>query len=212
MKKGFTLAEVLITLAIIGVVAALTIPAVVYKYQKHAQYTQFMKVYNTLSNAFQLAQGEYGSVKSWDYDGSDMVDNYLAKYLNIISSQDIPNYDIKTLDGQSFGAMNAVVSGNVASPKYYTLSDGSAFLIPVAMENFGIVVAVDTNGVKAPNTFGRDIFQFIIGSDSDNDLLTPSTKSGDNNQNCSADGTPDEGEFSGIGCADRLLKEGKMNY
>ena len=57
-KFGFTLAEVLITLAIIGIVAALTIPTVVANYNKHAQYTAFMKMYNTLSNAFSLASAE----------------------------------------------------------------------------------------------------------------------------------------------------------
>ena len=46
MKKGFTLAEVLITLAIIGVVAALTIPAVIHKYQQQELYTRFIETYN----------------------------------------------------------------------------------------------------------------------------------------------------------------------
>jgi prepilin-type N-terminal cleavage/methylation domain-containing protein len=45
-KKGFTLAEILITLAIIGVVAALTLPVLVKKYQKHQMIVQLKKAYS----------------------------------------------------------------------------------------------------------------------------------------------------------------------
>ena len=44
MKKGFTLAEILITLAIIGVVAAITISTVIADYNKQQYYTRFMKM------------------------------------------------------------------------------------------------------------------------------------------------------------------------
>lgn len=46
MKKGFTLAEVLITLGIIGVVAAMTLPTLVQKYQDKADHSHLQKVYS----------------------------------------------------------------------------------------------------------------------------------------------------------------------
>ncbi len=62
-KKGFTLAEVLITLGIIGVVAAMTLPAIVNKSQEMILKQQFKKVYNTWSNALQRSYVNNGM--SW---------------------------------------------------------------------------------------------------------------------------------------------------
>ena len=51
LKRGFTLAEVLITLGIIGVVAAMTLPALVGNYKKAQTISQLKKVYSTLSQS-----------------------------------------------------------------------------------------------------------------------------------------------------------------
>jgi prepilin-type N-terminal cleavage/methylation domain-containing protein len=59
-NEGFTLAEVLITIAIVGVIAALTIPLVIRNYQKTAMKTQFKKVYSTLQNGWLKAQADMG--------------------------------------------------------------------------------------------------------------------------------------------------------
>ena len=56
MKNGFTLAEVLITLGIIGIVAAMTLPALVGKYQKKVTVTRLKKFYSTMQQAIQLAE------------------------------------------------------------------------------------------------------------------------------------------------------------
>ena len=71
MKKikkpaAFTLAEVLITLAIIGVVAALTIPTVITNYQKKMYVTQLKKSYNNLTNAFRTIMANDGVTKLSD--------------------------------------------------------------------------------------------------------------------------------------------------
>ena len=52
MKKAFTLAEVLITLGIIGVVAAITLPTLIANYQKKVLETQYKVAVTTLSQAF----------------------------------------------------------------------------------------------------------------------------------------------------------------
>ncbi len=74
IKKGFTLAEVLITLAIIGVVAALTIPTVVRNYQKQQTVVKLKKVYSVLNQAFNNSQAENGMYQTWDigqYQGAE---------------------------------------------------------------------------------------------------------------------------------------------
>jgi prepilin-type N-terminal cleavage/methylation domain-containing protein len=59
-KAAFTLAEVLITLGIIGIVAAMTIPTLQTAYKAHKLRTQFMKIYSTLSQAILTAEDESG--------------------------------------------------------------------------------------------------------------------------------------------------------
>jgi prepilin-type N-terminal cleavage/methylation domain-containing protein len=88
-QKGFTLAEVLITLAIIGVVAALTIPSVVRNYQKQQYYTGFMKAYNSLSRAFNSSIAQNGPVATWNIptqdneDFENFINDYFVPYLKI---------------------------------------------------------------------------------------------------------------------------------
>ena len=69
-RAAFTLAEVLITLGIIGIVAAMTIPTLITKYQKKEFATRLSKTYSTLSQAVQRAQVDYGDVSSWGYQAT----------------------------------------------------------------------------------------------------------------------------------------------
>ncbi len=64
-KCAFTLAEVLITLGIIGVVAAITIPSLVTNYQKHVVETKLAKFNSTMNQAMRLSMVDNG-----DPDGS----------------------------------------------------------------------------------------------------------------------------------------------
>jgi prepilin-type cleavage/methylation N-terminal domain protein len=68
---GFTLAEVLLTLGIIGVIAALTIPQLVSNYQKKVVPTRLKKMYNTLWNAIYMAEEENGPTDNWTFNDDD---------------------------------------------------------------------------------------------------------------------------------------------
>ncbi len=68
---AFTLAEVLITLGIIGIVAALTIPSIVAGVQKEILKNQFKKTYSTFSNAVMRVQSDWGTpVNCYYWDSS----------------------------------------------------------------------------------------------------------------------------------------------
>ena len=106
-KTAFTLAEVLITLGIIGVVAAMTMPTLLAKYQEKVTVTRLKKVYSILSQAYLRAQEEYGTVDNWgftedsDYTtdpdtgentfneavttNSELFYSILTKYMNVAS-------------------------------------------------------------------------------------------------------------------------------
>ena len=84
-RVAFTLAEVLITLGIIGVVAAMTMPSLINNYQKKQTVTQLKKVYSELAQAAEMAKLEYGDPSLWDYSisGSDFFKKYLLSYMEI---------------------------------------------------------------------------------------------------------------------------------
>lgn len=72
MKKyAFTLAEVLITLGIIGVVASMTLPTVVNKYKEKETVTKLKKFYSILSQSYLSATQQYGSPSEWGITGRD---------------------------------------------------------------------------------------------------------------------------------------------
>lgn len=73
MKKGFTLAEILITLGIIGVVAALTIPGLMTAYRKKVIETRLEKFYSTLNQAIRLAEYDYDDKSGWDKLGTGFI-------------------------------------------------------------------------------------------------------------------------------------------
>ena len=77
MKRAFTLAEVLITLGIIGVVAAMTIPIVINKYRSYVLEVQFKKAYSNLSQAILLMKQDLGVENLWKeyavYDAENLI-------------------------------------------------------------------------------------------------------------------------------------------
>ncbi len=68
-KAAFTLAEVLITLAIIGIVAALTIPTLITNYQKKQTASKLKQAYSIISQALTMAQAEHGDTTTWEVAG-----------------------------------------------------------------------------------------------------------------------------------------------
>ena len=99
-KAAFTLAEVLITLGVIGIVAAMTIPTLVNNYQKKLFVTKMKYTYSLLSNALALSVLENGNANTWNYGKSSdkastgssedltyIVNTYFKPYLKI--SEDI---------------------------------------------------------------------------------------------------------------------------
>ncbi len=65
-SKAFTLAEVLITLGIIGIVAAMTIPTLIQKYNNKEVEAKLKKIYTTMNQAIMLSETINGSKEEWD--------------------------------------------------------------------------------------------------------------------------------------------------
>ena len=89
---AFTLAEVLITLGIIGIVAAMTLPTMIMNHRKQVTVNKVKKFYTVMSQATNSAIAEYGSMEDWQgfttaWNGEEMqnwFDTYLKPYLKVI--------------------------------------------------------------------------------------------------------------------------------
>lgn len=166
-KTGFTLAEVLITLTIIGVVATMTLPALMTNVQEQQAKTGLKKGLNTLTEAAQLSQAidgfDYAGIKTasstdsspeaqslagllkarTQYDARKSVDKDQTTYTEAAKAVDSKagsgNYVIFFRDGSavSFAASQVVTNTNIAIQ-----ADG----LPLG---FGVVY--DINGEKKPN-------------------------------------------------------------
>lgn len=85
MKKGFTLAEILITLGIVGVVATLTLPTLMNNHQKRVYVTRIQKVYNQTENSLQqyFEENNSATLNSTHLTKMDGVKNFLLEYYKI---------------------------------------------------------------------------------------------------------------------------------
>ena len=85
--KGFTLAEILITLGIIGVVASLTLPAVIDHYKKIETVSALKEAYTIFYQVIINSQQNNGSPLYWDYTNlSFFVEEYILPYVKVIKN------------------------------------------------------------------------------------------------------------------------------
>lgn len=122
MKRAFTLAEVLITLGIIGVVASLTIPNVIQNHKKSVVETRLKKFYSEINQAVLRAENDYGDRIYWNKTGIGFFNTYLKNYLNYIS---VSNIQVSTRTGQLVTFEN----GSAVVIDIYTTSPSSGHFI-----------------------------------------------------------------------------------
>ena len=167
-QAAFTLAEVLITLGIIGVVAAMTIPTLTKNYQRRVLKTRFLQSYNIASHAMLKTKQELGenlmsvytvyeSGRGY-YKASEFMNTFL-KYCNYTGTI-MPNYYMSNYNNTKTYSTADNIGGDYPTPRYL-LRNGSS--INVLVNNFAIWVYIDTNGpTQKPNRYGYDIFTFKL--------------------------------------------------
>lgn len=180
-KSAFTLSEVLITLGIIGVVAAMTLPTVINHHKERVTINKVKKIYSTFSQALLLSIKDNGPANEWNVGNGDNsttaveITNYLKPYLKVLK-------DCGTALGcLEYTQKAKYLNGSThpynydTSNKFYKmiLQDGSYIWIrgPLNLycnsseggnSNTCGVVYFDINGGKQPNTIGIDIFGLLI--------------------------------------------------
>ena len=153
----------LITLVVIGIIAAITVPVITASHKKVETAAKLKKFYSTLSNAVKLSEIETGNRSyEWEYNTCadyDTMKTYYYTYLlnninyiNIVKMSDNVPY---------FNQIDYKYKDLIMNSPIVYLNDGSLFFgAECPME-----ITYDVNGEKGPNKMGRDIFQFNIFTD-----------------------------------------------
>ena len=130
---AFTLAEVLITLGIIGVVAAMTMPALIANYNNHITEVRLKKFYSIFNQAIQQSVAENGDTSTWDYSFSGQYDDDKQETPEDYSGVLNGNFDKYIAPYMKIVDKKVVTSQNNALYKVqlYYLPDGSAFGYPL---------------------------------------------------------------------------------
>ena len=211
MKKGFTLAEVLITLGIIGIVAAITIPTLISKYYEHQTVTRIKETYSILAQVFKYAEDEYDPPANWGFinahyneDNAINVANKIKPYLKI--ALDCGTYDSqgRCFTNKNFKLLNGNMYRNPSTDRSFykvVLMNGTAVLWGVNYVDatkYLIDFIVDVNSYSSPNTLGIDIFSFGYDVEKNGLYLF------ENEAHCI--------ETGGTGCAYHIVTYGNMDY
>lgn len=214
MKKGFTLAEVLITLGIIGIVAAMTIPALMTNYQKRSFVSKLQKAISTINQAYMLSYNDLGDVTGAQAKemGSDAYFNtYWAPYLKGITICTTYKECGYTKDTPWSMRDEVVTNGTVGVTEQNTRTtfytpDGMLYIIFNAVGTTIPVttILVDVNGPKPPNSYGKDTFFLQRNTEIGGKGIQPYCYSDSNTtilNNCSKNGT-------GECCAEKIRRDG----
>ncbi len=214
-KLAFTLAEVLITLGIIGIVAAITIPQLVNNYKAKRLRTQFLKSYSTIQQAFKEMEADDVSTDPTTYNTLEYYKtfmNYLQapmdcgigdnKYLPCVYMRDSSSKDYKpykTYDGKTNASMILFDDGQIA------LQDGTLLLFENYAPRMRVFVSVDLNGYNnKPNRWGYDLFTFQLVDNQLKAMGDTGTTYTDLSTYCNVNS---QDEYNGIACAKKALSD-----
>ncbi len=187
MKFGFTLAEVLITLVIIGVIAVITVPSLLQSTEDQEYVSRLKKAYSVLSQAYMRQKADGLLPDEWGLttdDGSRAMIDKILPYLNYTQvcygTESICHNKVLTRkngDKMSAGG-NHGIFGGTAKRSGVILSDGMMIGSLVISDDCTNVVGttetlqhhcgeymVDVNGEKGPNKYGKDVFIFMLTQD-----------------------------------------------
>jgi len=238
-KKGFSLAEILITLAVIGVVAAMGIPALFNNTKNQENVVALKKYAGTLESSLRLYMANNGcsgdlSVCTSSFSTVDELYNIFKPSLSVAKDCGTASGLGCFSSGVNYKKLNSSIIPSLGifdGLGYYTvrLVDGAALYIDIldsscsqdrSRSNNGPLfhvcgtAVIDVNGVKSPNQAGRDTFIFFITRSG---VIPIGTYDDVDYSNPAGIAQCDPSSVSfpaglGWGCTAKVLQEGAMNY
>jgi Tfp pilus assembly protein PilE len=213
------LAEVLIALVVIGIIAAITVPTLIQKYQDQALKSALKKNYSVLKSALDKYQVEHGErLLTTDIEARSLK-KILKKYLNVMYDCGMGAGDGETAcipnlgaDSEKTSKVYLTYNGKTLSLVHFddgqfVLNDGSLILIENGGSSSPKYISVDVNGFsKKPNRLGKDLFMFQL---MDNGELLPMGAKGTtyyrtNDLYCSLTSND---TLNGASCTAKVLRE-----
>ena len=173
MKKfGFTLFETLLTLSIVGIISALTVPTLVNNHQKQIYTTSLHKFYNDLDRAIQtyMADQHIDDLSESDLAGNEdglrefVNDNFkIQKNCGTKLYQNENNFCFARYY-RKINNNNNIDMSSLSCSVVFSMQSGTS--VCMNTQNWGLTADVDTNGPNGPNIIGRDLIQGIsVNSD-----------------------------------------------
>lgn len=165
-KDGFTLSEVLITLAVVGTLAVMVLPGLIKDANNKAMVTLLQ---STLSNISSAIQTEVVNTRTSNLEDTDIIKNpeaFFKKYLDVkrVCTNANPCMYTSTNSDSKYKNYNTLSGGTISASSYNTtilLNTG------VAIGVQGNTIAIDLNGLSDPNTVGIDRWTFDIQKKTD---------------------------------------------
>ncbi len=194
-KKGFTLSEVLITIGIVAVVAALTLPSLFANIRDKQTVAKLKKTYSILQNVSTKIIQSNGNLDMWNDDSLGFFEDEVIKNLNVLTYCEKAancspgfayNYPAVILnDGTAIAFKERKLNSSPNSLHICKASLADKTNSVSLHYNFCARVIVDINGSKKPNRLGKDVFHFNFFTDG---VLPVGVKWGhvasDNFENC----------------------------
>lgn len=221
-RLAFTLAEVLITIGIIGIIATMTLPTLLQKKTNRELETALQKNYAILQTALEKASYDYGERLTPSNAYYRKLKNILMEQLKTAKdcqyTKCIPPGKEENENGEvidyvynNYKTFNKkhTVQTYYFDDGQFLLNDGTLYMLENSyIVNSSIYITIDINGMsKKPNSWGHDLFTFQI---TENGKLLPMGAKGtdfDSNDYCS---TTSSNRINGIGCTYKALTE--KNY
>lgn len=192
LLSGFTMAEVLITIGLIGVVAAMTLPALNMNIQKHQVGPSLLKGINTLENGSRLllqrdeARNLFDACSNYNYvgeftpseegEGEEANSTLTHSVLSCMLASGIfavtESADLRTVKDYNLSSeksFHCIDSSDgisfcedTASPSIADMNAVEGHTVGRQYDGRAYFVYIDVNGPKATNTIGKDIFKVLL--------------------------------------------------
>lgn len=169
-RSGFTLAEILVTLGVVGVIASMTVPTLVQDTQDAQYRSAWKKTFAELSQATKMIQATYGDI---DFTSFDTFRDDYGKVMQFTTKDAFGNifplrytfYKTTSESGVSYSSGDTVASAILQNGSCMRFGSGD--------------IRIDINCKKGPNMFGKDYFVVRIVKDNGYYQTIPSGSNND---------------------------------